>query len=240
LSTAQMIKLVVFDCFGTLVKLEPNAYFTNERRHAYNLLKAQKKDLAYDQFREAWMGTFSALEAETRITQDEFSMMEFAAKVQKKIGTNIGTELLVHTYLGEWVLGLSPIAGLAQSLERIRSRKQIAIISNTHHKDLVVRALEIAAVDPAVFDLIVTSVEVGKQKPHPAMMEKVLSELNVDPEETVMVGDSHREDFGLAKAARTKCLLIGGEQTPECSFEPGHYLPIGEILEVESKLGLDA
>ena len=161
----------------------------------------------------------------------------FAAKVQKKLGTNIDTELLVHTYLGEWVLGLSPIADLAQSLKRIRSRKQIAIISNTHHKDLVVRALEIAAIDPAIFDLIVTSVEVGKQKPHPAMMEKVLSELGVDPKEAVMVGDSHREDFGLAKAAGTRCLLIGGEQTSDCSFEAGHYLPISEILVAESKLG---
>lgn len=231
-----MIKLVVFDCFGTLVKLEPNAYFANGRQHAYSLLRTLNKNLAYDQFRETWKDTFSTLEAEARITQDEFSMAEFVAKVQQKLGTNVDTELLVDAYLNEWVLGLRPIAGLAESLERIGNHTKLAIISNTHQKDLVLRALEIGAIEPAIFDAVITSVEVGKQKPHPAMMQKALTELNVDPADAVMVGDSHREDFGFAKAAGTRCLLIGGEQTSECSFDPGYYLPIDEILEVESKL----
>jgi HAD superfamily hydrolase (TIGR01549 family) len=50
------------------------------------------------------------------------------------------------------------------------------------------------------FEVLSISSEVGYLKPHPRIFQHALEELGLEPEETVMVGDSLRADVGGAKA----------------------------------------
>jgi putative hydrolase of the HAD superfamily len=61
------------------------------------------------------------------------------------------------------------------------------------HEDLARMGLA-ERLDAAVF-----SSEVGKRKPHPAVFEAVLSRLDVEPGETLFVGDRRHEDVGGAR-----------------------------------------
>jgi putative hydrolase of the HAD superfamily len=58
------------------------------------------------------------------------------------------------------------------------------------------------------FERILSSAQLGYEKPHPAFFERVLASL--EPYGTVwVIGDSVRADIGAARAARLPCILIG-------------------------------
>jgi putative hydrolase of the HAD superfamily len=85
-------------------------------------------------------------------------------------------------------------------LESLRSRGlKLGLVSNAFdpppllHRDLE-RMGVAQRLDAAVF-----SSEVGKRKPHPAIFERALAELGVDPERAVFVGDQLVADVGGAQ-----------------------------------------
>lgn len=49
------------------------------------------------------------------------------------------------------------------------------------------------------FDFVITSEEVGHEKPHPAMIQLALKKLQLRPAETILIGDSIAKDQGVAK-----------------------------------------
>ena len=58
------------------------------------------------------------------------------------------------------------------------------------------------------------SSDCGVVKPSPLPFLKVLTEMQVNPEDALVIGDSVRRDFGGATAARISCILVGGAKHP--------------------------
>ena len=58
------------------------------------------------------------------------------------------------------------------------------------------------------FDVIVSSADVGYEKPDPRIFSEALTRLRTSPEETLHVGDSIDDDIGGAKAAGLDALLV--------------------------------
>lgn len=86
-------------------------------------------------------------------------------------------------------------------LESLRRRGlKLALVSNTASPDWLLRpVLEHQGLVERL-DAIVLSSEVGKRKPHPAIFEHALAELDVRPDEALFVGD--RLDADIAGASR--------------------------------------
>lgn len=69
-------------------------------------------------------------------------------------------------------------------------------------------------------DTIVTSIDVGWRKPHPAMFERALADLEVAPAEAVMVGNSRGADSAPAKRLGMRAVLVRSRDTSTADVEP--------------------
>jgi HAD superfamily hydrolase (TIGR01662 family) len=68
-------------------------------------------------------------------------------------------------------------------------------------------------------DEVVSSYSTGWSKPHPAMFERALAFVGVEPGEAVMVGDQFGEDVVGAKRAGLRAIWMSTRTTPEASAE---------------------
>jgi putative hydrolase of the HAD superfamily len=229
-----MIEVVVFDCFGTLVDVERGAYFNNKRVGAFSLLQAETPEITYDDFQTAWGNNFARLDFEARKSFREFTMTELVEEVQNDLGTNADTPAVIDAYLEEWLLGIHAIKDINNMLGVLKESKKLAILSNTHYEGIVQGALAVAGIEPDIFDIIKTSVEYGMRKPDPAIMNSLLLESGVQPEQVLMVGDSYHDDFGVASRGGTYCLLVNSAQNSGGTFQPGNFVVLNSVLEVPS------
>ena len=78
---------------------------------------------------------------------------------------------------------------------------------------------------PDVFDVIVSSWELGWRKPHRVPFETALRTLGVEPHETVHVGDSLQNDIAPAlELGMTAIYRDNGWPTPDTSPRPHHVI----------------
>lgn len=95
--------------------------------------------------------------------------------------------------------------------ELARSGLAIGLISNSH------RCLESFQSHFGLRDLVtaaVSSFEHGYLKPHPSIFRTALEKLGVDPGETLMVGDSVRQDVDGARGVGMRAVLLHRGEDP--------------------------
>lgn len=80
---------------------------------------------------------------------------------------------------------------------------------------VVARELREQGMPPDVFEVIVTSGEVGYRKPHPLVLESAASQLGVEPGQTVVVGDSYEWDIVPAARLRMVPVLKLNDRAPD-------------------------
>jgi FMN phosphatase YigB (HAD superfamily) len=106
----------------------------------------------------------------------------------------------------------------------------IGCITNTLADTAAIRAMLRRYELEDVMVSVVVSTEEGWRKPHRALFEKSLRELNVHPAEAVFVGDSPMHDVGGAKGAGMFALLT--HQYVQRAYPDGVPLPDGTITHV--------
>ncbi|MGH2932163.1 MAG: HAD family hydrolase [Gaiellaceae bacterium] len=104
-----------------------------------------------------------------------------------------------------WASHYSLAASSHALLEALRARGlRLALVSNTASPEwLLLPVLEGQGLVERL-DAVVLSSEVGKRKPHPAIFERALDEVGVEPTEAVFVGDRLDADIvGASRAGMT-------------------------------------
>jgi len=97
------------------------------------------------------------------------------------------------------------LPGTRETLERIRQRYEIAVISNADGKiDAVLTRCGICD----CFASITDSGNVGQEKPHPAIFRAALREMKADPAESLYVGDVYSVDYLGARSAGMDAVLF--------------------------------
>ncbi len=88
---------------------------------------------------------------------------------------------------------------------------------------------------PEVFEAIVTSGDVGYQKPHPLVFESALGRLGVTPDEAVAVGDSYENDIVPAAKLGIVPVLKLNERKPDASWVLARYMvpSLAALLQLE-------
>jgi putative hydrolase of the HAD superfamily len=117
---------------------------------------------------------------------------------------------LAAAYLHEWNAGVSYPAGVARLVAGLARRYRLAVVTNTHQADLVPGHLAAMRIDRC-FEAVVTSVEVGWRKPHPAIYAAALGRVGADPARTVFAGDTYDADYAGPAAAGMTAFLIDPE-----------------------------
>jgi FMN phosphatase YigB (HAD superfamily) len=93
-------------------------------------------------------------------------------------------------------------------LERLTTRKiRLGIISNVSSHDVAVEILrKVELID--YFETIVTSASVGIRKPDPGIFLYALMQFDLEPQDSVIVGDSERHDIWGGSITGMKTVLV--------------------------------
>lgn len=123
-----------------------------------------------------------------------------------------------------------------QSILQTLSRHfRLGIVTN---ENLRTQMLKIQKIDPQgkLFSFILTSEEMGVEKPHSLIIEKALTLAQVDPQHILMIGDSITND--LTPFQQKGCSVIGTRQFRNESTEShaNHFVWIDQLSDLSTTL----
>jgi putative hydrolase of the HAD superfamily len=222
---------VLLDFFGTLVGYSPSR--TEQGYHAsHALVRSMGARIGYQDFLQAWAAESALFDERSAADDSEFSMDEvaaaFLARILGRHPDPAETAALVAAYLSEWNTTVVYPPGVTELVAALADRFRLAVVTNTHQADLVPGHLSAMGIAHH-FDTVVTSVEVGWRKPHPAIYATALQRLGITAGSAVFAGDSYAADYAGPTAAGLAAFLIdpGGTQDvpPDRRLHSLHELP---------------
>ncbi|MDG6108448.1 HAD family hydrolase [Dactylosporangium aurantiacum] len=188
---------ILFDFFGTLVDYDARRTAQGYPR-TYAALTRLGAGVSYAQFLEGWDRTFAGFDAGSEAEDREFSMTQVGtAYLAEVLGRRPGAgevDAFIGGYLAEWNAGVSYPEGVVSLVRSLSRVYRLAVVTNTHQPDLVPGHLAAMGILD-VMDAVVTSVEVGRRKPHPAVYAATVERLGIEPGAAVFVGDTYAADF---------------------------------------------
>ncbi len=163
----------------------------------------------------------------------------------KAVLFDLGDTLIVEEAVGGrhlWEVELQKIPYVDEVLRELKQRYKLGIITNTtvSREKQVRMALKRIGLEQ-YFDVILTSVDAGYDKPDEKIFLKALEALSVQPEEAVMVGNRIGTDIVGANRIGMKTVLFRwNERYPEeaesSSEQPTHTISsLKELPKVLSK-----
>ena len=192
------IRMVAFDIDGTLYAQRPLRIRMAARLVAHSLMRADVSTLrvlrSYRDHRE-------------QLSDDEVEWFEDVLIAE--VGRRHGLEPdLVRQVAAEWLeerplplLARFRFAGVAQLFDRVRRSGRIIGVLSDYPAQAKLKALGLAA------DHVVSAIDVGYLKPHPAGLERLMEMAGVSPGETLLIGDRAARDGEAARRAGAACLL---------------------------------
>ena len=117
------------------------------------------------------------------------------------------------------------------TLNRLKQmRLKLGLISAAYEEDIDA-ILERAGLAKGLFDIVVGVNTIKKEKPHPEVFRHALSKLNVEPRETLFVGDHIDNDYKGAKAVGIRALLIERKRKgPDNTYDLERIRSLQEIF----------
>jgi putative hydrolase of the HAD superfamily len=204
-----LINTVIFDFFGTLVHYD-REHIVSNHDGTMSLLQTLGFRGSFEDFSRSWRSCFESKITETAKTLNEFHMYDVTREFFSLAELHAGeadVASFVDSYLSEWNEKVSYLAGIQLFIDKLANNFRLALISNTHYGPLVLKHLDAMGIR-SYFEIIVTSVEYGIKKPHPAIFEHTLRALKINSDEAIYIGDSYRDDYCGATNAGIRCLLI--------------------------------
>ncbi len=210
-----MITDILFDFFGTLVHYTPEIFHTAPYQQTHQFLQQQGFPIGYDTFVATFTTVSDALEAQAKRTGNEYHMDDvgrgfFQAAFATEVADQIVHPFIAH-FIAEWSRGIVYLEALAPALAQLATHYRLSIVSNTHYPALIHDHLATMGIG-SYFAQIVTSVEVGIRKPHTAIFQQALADLQIAPHQAIYVGDTYIDDYQGATAANIRCVLIDPQQ----------------------------
>lgn len=168
-------------------------------------------DISEGAFVNRWESASGKFERRSCADDSEFSMDDLAeAFLTELLGHRPAQrqlDALVEAYLDEWNAGVEYPPEIVRILDDLAARFRLAVVTNTNDRVLVPQHLKAMSVADRI-DLVVTSVEVGWRKPHPAIYQEALHRLAIQPSQAVFVGDTFEADFAGPMAVGIPAFLI--------------------------------
>jgi len=219
--TMQEVTHVLLDFFGTLVGYSPSR--TEQGYHASHALAGSMgAAIGYQGFLAAWTAESARFDERSAADDSEFSMDELAAafltRILRREPSLAERTAFVDTYLAEWNTTVTYPPGIDETVGVLADHFRLAVVTNTHQADLVPRHLSAMGIAQH-FDVVVTSVETGKRKPHPVIYAEALRRLGTTAQAAIFAGDTYAADYaGPASAGMTAFLIdpAGHHPVPAC------------------------
>ncbi|WP_422741991.1 HAD family hydrolase [Mycobacterium sp. WMMD1722] len=200
-----------FDFFGTLVDYDPsihpaagNAPWDFARRAGVQISEETSNSL--------WQQSWDDMDADAARSGREHSMHDIAQNYWRAIGspalTDGAIDRLIDEYFQAWTQDVRIAPGARECVADLGTDHTLAIVSNTHDARLVPRLARRFGLYDAM-DRVVTSVETGWRKPHPAIFDTALRVCGAAARTTVYVGDNWAADVEGPRALGMPAIYVG-------------------------------
>ncbi len=225
---------LLFDFFGTLVDYS-DSWVEQGYARSHQLLVDAGVQCGYAELLERWQQLLARFEQRALESLEEYSLSEVCEAFLGSLLAGAPPLRLVAAfrdiYLDEWNVGVHYIPGVPALLERLSRRHRLALVSNTHHAPTVLAHLDAMGIRHH-FTAIVTSIEHGRRKPSPCIIERALRLSGGNARSALLIGDSHAADYLAAQRAGVPCVLVA---SAKAQGAPEHCR-LGSILELERYL----
>ncbi len=225
-----MIKAVVFDLDNTLVD------FMLMKRQAVDAAIHAMRDaglkLLVDEIRKRIDEIYEVRGMEFQTVFDELLYNEFS-KIDYKI---LSAGVLAYRRAREAALVPYPHVYMTL-MELMKMHLKLAVVSDAPSKEAWLRLTYLNL--HHMFDIVVTFDDTGERKPSPGPFKKVLERLNVQPAESLMVGDwAERDVVGAAQVGmKTVFARYGdtfGTQVSNADYDIDDVAQLIEIVRKEN------
>jgi FMN phosphatase YigB (HAD superfamily) len=180
-----------------------------------HLYRAAGCDLPAERLKEAFYRADAAIAAEARERRYRLRpLVERHVELQMAVLGNGARRYAADIAAGFCSMTERGWAEARRLLERLRPKARLGVVSNFYGN--LETQLEEAGIAP-LLDAVVESVQVGLEKPDPAIYRLAAERLGLPPADIVMVGDNFERDVRAAKATgmRTIWLRRGDAQPAE-------------------------
>ena len=187
------LKLITFDCYGTLIDWESGIRETLQRQ----LQSAGR----------AWEDRFFDLYVEREARHESAAYRpyrEVLAAAEADVLTAAGVNPLPKPALADSLPDWKPFADTLQGLERLREKYKLGVLSNID-RDLFARTARHLGVK---FDIVVTAEDVQYYKPGPAHFEKMLEQSRLNKNQILHVAQSLYHDIAVCNELNIPCVWI--------------------------------
>lgn len=197
-----MIKLIVFDWDDVLIRGAIEGYFKCYHEAIIGVGVYLDKKEEHRRILIKWSKHHT--EELEELLKEYPELINKASKIYVK-----------HLFGDTFVNSLAEIKGVNDVLLRLKNKYILTVASGAHPriiKEKVIPAFKI----PNVFSEIITSYDIKdaqKRKPHPYVIQKMMKDQKVKPEETIYVGDA-KSDMVMARAAGvTPVAVLSGQMS---------------------------
>ncbi len=191
-----MIKAVIFDLDNTLEEWLP---FEDEVEELFSQRLAEKYSIDAQQFKNIFDRIKVSYLHSRSLPQDYGRDMWFSETLAHFQIYDEDIDLLVEEYWDELLGRVKLFPQTKQTLKQLSEEYKLGMLSDSdgdrYWKEQRIKRLGIGE----FFDVILTSDDIGANKPHPRCFLEAASALNARPEECVMVGDHPEVDLITAK-----------------------------------------
>lgn len=114
-----------------------------------------------------------------------------------------------HLFGNTYVSAQKEIKGVNELLLRLKEKYILTVATGAHPKILQEKIIPKFKI-PDVFSEIVSSYDIvdpAKRKPHPYIIQKMMHDQNINPQETVFIGDA-KSDVEMARAAGVLPIVV--------------------------------
>ena len=206
-----MLKAVFFDLYGTIAGFEPGRFEVQSQACAdFGITLTPEGVLKGYADADAYLGRENAAHHIGRRSPAKRTAVfeEYERRVIRGSGVEVSLETAgkIWRRIQQIPHGLAPFPDAAPTLRALRDRSLLTgLISNMDTGgDELVSQLGLAG----LFDITVTSADVGAAKPDPAIFRAALSRAGVEPHEAVHVGDQISSDVQGARAVGIRPVLV--------------------------------
>jgi putative hydrolase of the HAD superfamily len=224
------IEAVLFDVFNTLVMVEySDAFYMPALRKLHKNLTENDVIIPFEQFKSVYFQVREKLYADAAAKMEEPPFNTRISQTLQSFDINLPPEhptvvKATSTFCKEFIKHTRLDPDARTVLPQLSRKYKLGIVSNfamPECEHTLLKQLRIAE----YFRTVIISGAVNKRKPSPAVFQKALQALNVQPINAIFVGDTPDVDIQGAKNAGLKAILI--ERTPllEDTIEPTYQTP---------------
>jgi len=205
------IKAIIFDYVGTLVNCR-NYTMEASREKLHTALVNEGFDVAKDKFLAAYIQAHEKYRIIRYEQLREVTNAVWVAEALCNLGFNVKADnnrvkAALNVFFQDFIDTLELRNGAKKLLKQAQAQYKVGLISNFTYAPVIYRSLRKLGID-SYFDVTVVSQAVGWRKPSCRIFNEALKRLQVQPTESVYVGDTPIEDIKGAKEAGLKTVFV--------------------------------